>query len=113
MQKTSSFVLSSRFEGFPNALLEAMACGCPVIATDCPSAPAEIIQDEINGLLVPADNVTALSDAMLRLMDDENLRQRLGTQALKVKTTFSQDYIMAQWDALIESILHKGDKTDA
>jgi len=95
MTKTSLFVLSSRFEGFPNALLEAMACGCAVIATDCPSAPGEIIINEINGLLVPVDDVTALSNAMQRVMDDENLRLRLGVQALKVKTTFSQDTIMA------------------
>jgi GalNAc-alpha-(1->4)-GalNAc-alpha-(1->3)-diNAcBac-PP-undecaprenol alpha-1,4-N-acetyl-D-galactosaminyltransferase len=112
MQKTSLFVLPSRYEGFPNALLEAMACGCAVISTDCPSAPAEIIRNDINGLLVPADSVTALKNAMQRLMDDENLRERLGVQALKVKTTFSQDSIMALWDALIENILKKGDNVD-
>jgi GalNAc-alpha-(1->4)-GalNAc-alpha-(1->3)-diNAcBac-PP-undecaprenol alpha-1,4-N-acetyl-D-galactosaminyltransferase len=112
MQKTSLFVLTSRFEGFPNALLEAMACGCAVIATNCPSAPAEIINDDTNGLLVPAEDVIALSNAMQRLMDDESLRQRMGVQALKVKTTFSQETIMAEWDALIENISSKGDTVD-
>jgi glycosyltransferase involved in cell wall biosynthesis len=112
MQKTSLFVLTSRYEGFPNALLEAMACGCAVIATDCPSAPAEIINNDINGLLVPAEDVTALSNAMQKIIDDESLRQRLGVQALKVKTTFSQETIMAKWDALIENISKKGETTD-
>lgn len=110
MQETSFFVLPSRYEGFPNALLEAMACGCAVIATDCPSAPAEIIRNEMNGLLVPIDNITALSNAMLRLMDSTSLRQHMGSQALEVKKTFSQASIMAQWDDLITGISRRGSK---
>ncbi len=98
------FVLPSRYEGFPNALLEAMACGCAVIATDCPSGPADIVRHNENGLLVPAEDVAALSDAMLGLMKDECLRQRLSTQALNVKTTFSQDSIMNRWENLIEKV---------
>jgi len=106
------FVLASRYEGFPNALLEAMACGCAVIATDCPSGPADIIRNSVNGLLVPAEDVTALSNAMLTLMEDEALRQRLGAQALNVKTTFSQDAIMNQWETLINKVMNRGGKPD-
>jgi len=81
-----------------------MACGCAVIATDCPSGPADIVRHNENGLLVPAEDVAALSDAMLGLMKDECLRQRLSTQALNVKTTFSQDSIMNRWENLIEKV---------
>jgi glycosyltransferase involved in cell wall biosynthesis len=61
---------------------------------------------------VPAEDVTALSNAMQKIIDDESLRQRLGVQALKVKTTFSQETIMAKWYALIENISKKGETTD-
>jgi glycosyltransferase involved in cell wall biosynthesis len=104
LRKAGFFVHPSRYEGFPNALLEAMACGCAVIATDCPSGPAEIIRNDENGFLVPKDDVNSLSAAMLCLMKNKILCQRLGTQALQVKTTFSQSSIMVQWDALIKRV---------
>jgi GalNAc-alpha-(1->4)-GalNAc-alpha-(1->3)-diNAcBac-PP-undecaprenol alpha-1,4-N-acetyl-D-galactosaminyltransferase len=106
LYKARLFVLSSRYEGFPNALLEAMACGCAVIAADCPSGPAEIVRDGENGLLVPAEDVHALSSAMLSLMGDEGLCRRLGTQALQVRSAFSQDSVMALWDDLIGNVLN-------
>lgn len=99
------FVHPSRYEGFPNALLEAMACGSAVIATDCPSGPAEIIRHKVNGLLVPTEDVNALSTSMISLMNNEDLRRQLGTQAMQVKITFSQNSIMAQWDALINKLI--------
>ena len=102
--KAQFFVLASRFEGFPNVLLEAMACGCPVIATDCPSGPAEIIRHNENGLLVPNEDIAALSTTMDRLMEDEELRSRLSHRALEVRSRFSQTKIMEQWDDLVENI---------
>ena len=104
MHKADLFVLPSRYEGFPNALLEAMACGCAVIAADCPSGPAEIIHNGVNGLLVPREDITALSAAMDRLMQDEELRVNLGKQAIEINSRFSRAKIMAQWDDLIESV---------
>ena len=104
LSRAGIFVLPSRYEGFPNALLEAMACGCAVIAADCPSGPAEIIHDGVNGLLVPREDVTALSAAMDRLMHDDELRVNLGKQAIEINSRFSRAKIMAQWDDLIESV---------
>jgi GalNAc-alpha-(1->4)-GalNAc-alpha-(1->3)-diNAcBac-PP-undecaprenol alpha-1,4-N-acetyl-D-galactosaminyltransferase len=104
LHKAGFFVLPSRYEGFPNALLEAMACGCAVISADCPSGPADIVRNGENGLLVPRDDVPAMSAAMGRLMEDEGLRTRLGGGALEVCSRFSRERIMAQWDALIESV---------
>lgn len=101
MARCSVFVLSSRYEGFPNVLLEAMAMGCPVIATDCDSGPREIVRDGENGLLVPPENPDALAAAMRRLVEDAELRRKLGAAALEVRRRFAKDAILRQWDELI------------
>ena len=69
MYHATAFVLSSRWEGLPTVLIEAMACGCSVIATDCPSGPQEILAAGKYGLLVPIENATALADAMAKTLD--------------------------------------------
>ncbi len=100
LRRAGMFVLSSRHEGFPNALLEAMACGAPVIATDCPSGPSEIVRDGYDGLLVPV-GVEPLAAAMLRLMQAPEERARLGAHALEVTARFHPDRIMAAWDEVL------------
>jgi glycosyltransferase involved in cell wall biosynthesis len=69
MSKSTAFVLSSRWEGLPTVLIEAMACGCAVVATDCPSGPDEILGSGKYGLLVPIENATALAAAMIKTLD--------------------------------------------
>ncbi|MFV1966084.1 MAG: glycosyltransferase family 4 protein [Pirellulaceae bacterium] len=95
------FVLPSRYEGFPNALLEAMAAGLACISFDCDSGPGEIIRDGEDGLLVPPEDVTGLAQAMDRLVADDALRRQLGSAARQVTQRFSMDRFFRQWDAVI------------
>ena len=100
---TSSIsVLPSRYEGFPNVLLEAMSHGIAPIAFDCQSGPSEIIRHNLDGLLVPADDVSGLSAAMLSLANDPELRSRLADAARSVTDRFSPDRVFGQWGAILE-----------
>lgn len=99
--ESSLFVLSSRFEGFPNTLCEAMAVGLPVIATRCEFGPEEIVRHEENGLLVPAEDVGALTEALDKLVSNPQLGEQLGANARTITHTLSVDKIMQQWETLI------------
>ena len=98
------FALPSRFEGFPNALLEAMAAGLPAVAADCLAGPREIICNERNGLLVKTENVKALALALSRLITDASLRQRLGAEAARVVDTYDAEAIRQRWNALMMKV---------
>lgn len=105
MRRADLFALSSHYEGFPNALLEAMAEGVACVSFDCDAGPRELIEHGRNGWLVPAGNVPALAKALDTLMGDAELRSRLGHAARRVSTTYALPAILEQWNALVMSVL--------
>jgi glycosyltransferase involved in cell wall biosynthesis len=101
----SMYALSSRREGFPMVLLEAMSKGLPVVSFDCPTGPREIVRSGENGLLVPHQDVDALAAAMIRMIEDEDLRRRCGAGALATAERYSIDVIGARWEQLLAEVL--------
>jgi glycosyltransferase involved in cell wall biosynthesis len=103
------FALSSRFEGFSNTLVEAMAGGLPVVAFDCDTGPREIVREGVDGVLVrPSGHVPALALALSRLMADENARRTLARHATEVRKRFSAERVLARWQTLFDDILGAG-----
>jgi GalNAc-alpha-(1->4)-GalNAc-alpha-(1->3)-diNAcBac-PP-undecaprenol alpha-1,4-N-acetyl-D-galactosaminyltransferase len=104
LRKADLFVLPSRFEGFPNALCEAMACGLPVLATDCPSGPREIVQHNVDGYLIPSENPDAMTEALDYLLSDRALRARLARSATQILDRFGIDQVMGTWESVIAQV---------
>jgi GalNAc-alpha-(1->4)-GalNAc-alpha-(1->3)-diNAcBac-PP-undecaprenol alpha-1,4-N-acetyl-D-galactosaminyltransferase len=101
MARAGLVVQPSRFEGFPNVVLESMGFGAAVISANCHSGPADLIDDGVNGRLVPVDDVGALANAMAELISRPEERERLGRAAYNVRERFRQDVVMDRWEACL------------
>lgn len=102
------FVLSSRWEGFGHVLVEAMACGAPVLATDCPFGPADIVREGENGILVAPGRADDLASAMARLLRDSALRQRLAEAGRERARAFEAERIASAYADLFEATARAG-----
>jgi len=107
LRNADLFVLCSRYEGFPNALCEAMACGLPVISTDCPSGPRAVIQNGVDGLLADNMDENDLLEKIKHLIDSSDVRKRLGTAARAIIDRFNMEKIMGMWESVVKDLTYK------
>jgi glycosyltransferase involved in cell wall biosynthesis len=99
------FALTSNTEGMPNTIIEAMALGLPVISTDCPcGGPAELIEDGVNGLLVPVGDAFALADAFRKILVDTELEHKLQENSAKITQKLAPDKVNKEWRDYLNSI---------
>lgn len=102
----SIFVLTSKYEGFGIVLIEAMACGLPVVAFDCEYGPRNIISNNSNGRLIPYADDDGMVEALHSLMNSQQLRRSMGTQAYRDSARYQPDNIMSAWIKLFENQHH-------
>ncbi len=103
--EASVYVLSSRAEGLPMVLLEAMTAGLPPVSFDCPTGPAEVIDHEANGLLVPPEDAAALAAGICALIDDPDRRRAIGAAARASSAAFSMPVVRASWEQLFSELM--------
>lgn len=109
LEKAQMFVLSSDYEGMPNALMEAMALGLPCVSTDCGGGGARfLIENGINGLLVPIRDEVTMAEAMRAILSDPEKAAELSKNARKIQETLAPEKIYGQWEAFIREISERG-----
>lgn len=113
LARASIFALSSRKEGLPMVLLEAMSSGLPVVSFDCPTGPADVVDDGVNGLLVPAEDVPGLSAGLNRVIEDDAERAAMGAAAATTAAAYETPVIAAQWEELFADLHRNRARTTA
>jgi glycosyltransferase involved in cell wall biosynthesis len=103
----SIYVMTSRFEGLPMVLIEAMSFGLPVVSLNCEFGPSEIVKNGVNGFLIEPQNVDEFESMLCRLMDSVDLRRLYGENAVQTAYFFSKDRVMGQWLDLLANLKFK------
>mgnify|MGYP000010861114 FL=1 len=103
-RQASLLVMSSRYEGLPMVLLEAQSFGLPIVSFACKCGPKDVITEGEDGFLVPKGSISVLADRILKLMENEDLRKRMGETALKSSYRFMESAIMQRWEKLFDSL---------
>ncbi len=98
-------MLSSRFEGFPNVLLEAMASGCASVSFDCDTGPSDLIRQNENGILVPPGDTEALEAEIRDLIENPALRKKISDKAKKVREFYSEEKVLGEWAEVLEELV--------
>ncbi|KII00050.1 UDP-glucose:polyglycerol phosphate glucosyltransferase [Streptomonospora alba] len=111
LTKSSFYILSSRFEGLPMVVIEAMTHALPVISFDCPTGPADVITDGKDGMLIPPKNVDALAEAISKMMDDRELRDTMGAEALKTAQSYAPEHVHMMWEELFTDLVRTSGKS--
>ena len=105
IQRSQVFLLSSDYEGLPRVLIEALAVGCPVVATNCPSGPNEILEGGKWGLLTPVANPEAIADALAQMLHDSELARKLSQASLHRAKAFDVQAIAQQYETFLHQAL--------
>lgn len=103
--ESSIFVLPSRSEGFGMVIIEAMSCGLPVVSFDCPNGPKDIISNEVDGFLIENGNTDEFADRLELLIENLELRQKMGGEGKLTSSNYSAQQIVKRWDGLFKSLL--------
>ena len=102
--ESSIYAASSRYEGFPLSILEAISCGLPIVSFDCEYGPRELIDDGENGFLVEQNNINELANKICYLIEIKNKRIEFGRNSLEKSKKFNIDLIMKKWIELFKNI---------
>jgi len=106
MGKASVFVLASRYEGFPNVLVEAMICGCPVIAFDCATGPCEILKGGQYGLIVEPENINQLAEKIIEVLTDQTMANHLMKNGKERTNEYANEIVVKYWVRCIKKVIN-------